>query len=286
MGDITSRSKGDEHKEESDRVEAEKEDEHVSVECVSETHLVASCKPLEEEQEEMTFYSTSPYTLSVVLESQQNGHKKIEEISLTTYPKTGVDLKRQIETRFHIPVCIQHLQFYNTTIHDDSNLKKLRIQHGDTLHLQYPSEVDIDYFSTLIRTLSCISTILHRVVPELLNGEDITEDMHELLEADCIAFTGDSIPLKYFSVYPTGTPNANQLYFIHNNGLHLLLEVYRIIHQLPWHGLPTELQELEFSCLQIIWNFSATLGIRQLILQVNTVIHCLTLDSVVLTTLR
>ena len=204
----------------------------------------------------------------VILKSQKNGEKRNKLITLSRYPKTGIELMKQLEVQFHVPVCVQDLYFYTTQIHTETKLKKLRVQHGDTLHLEYPSEADIDYFSSLIGTLARIMCVLHDVVDKISHGLPITQEMHQLLQVDCISFTGDCIPLRYFSVYPTGTPNSNQLYFINSSGLSALLVVYELIHQLPWHKLPWELQELEFSCLQIIWNFSATLGVRQLILKV------------------
>ena len=110
-----------------------------------------------------------------------------------------------------------------------------------------------------------INHILRDVVPALVSGAPITNTMHQRLQTDCGAFTSDCVPLRYFSVFPTGTPNANQLYFLSLGGLDLLVNIYKLIHQLPWHKLPQELQDLEYACLQIIWNFSATLGVRQMI---------------------
>ena len=225
------------------------------------------CEREEENERDKEFYGT-PCKLHIILKSTQTTDKRSEEISLPCYPRRGLDLKKHIESQYHIPACVQEIKFYGVDIEDSTILRNLRLQHGDTLHVQYSISVDIKYFLRLISTLTRINQVLELVIPQLLEGKDITDEMHDLIEGDCLAFTGDSIPLKYFSVYPTGIPNANQLYFIHNNGLQLLLDLYKNMHRLPWHGLPIELQQLEFSCLQIIWNFSATLGIRQLILQV------------------
>ena len=110
--------------------------------------------------------------------------------------------------------------------------------------------------------------VLHNAVNKIGHGFPITHKMHHLLYLDCVPFTSDCIPLRYFSVYPTGTPNSNQLYFINSGGLRALLVVYKLIHQLLWNKLAWELLELEFSCLEIIWNFSVTLNVHQLILKV------------------
>jgi hypothetical protein len=222
--------------------------------------------PTEDSDSESASYST-PCALRVVLISELTGERQEKEVTIDHYPKTGIALKRQLEAKFKIPVCVQKILFFNMIINNGTVLKKLRLRSGDTIIIEYSAQVDIEYFSNLIEILSRISSVLRTVVTQLLNGADITYNMHEMLESDCMSFTGDQIPLQFFSVFPTGTPNANQLYFIHNKGLDLLLNIYQLIHQLPWHELPCELQELEYSCLQILWNFSATLGIRHLILQ-------------------
>lgn len=245
------------------------EEDCIEVEPTSITSSIIS-DIMDEDEEEDSSSDNEPmsYQFHVILKSQKNSERRDKEITLSRYPKTGIELMKQLEVKFHIPVCVQDLYFYTTQIHSETKLKKLRIQHGDTLRLEYPSEADIDYFSSLIETLTRIMCVLNVVVDKISHGFPITQEMHQSLQLDCTSFTGDCIPLRYFSVYPTGTPNSNQLYFIHSGGLKVLLVVYELIHQLPWHKLPMELQELEFSCLQIIWNFSATLGVRQLILQV------------------
>ena len=110
--------------------------------------------------------------------------------------------------------------------------------------------------------------ILHVVIAELESGADITEEMHDKIEPDCMEFALGCASTQHLFFSKTGTPNANHLYFIHNNGLHLLLQFYKLIHKLSFHCLPFELQELELECIQIISLLSVTLGIRYLILQV------------------
>ena len=250
-------------------VHHDNEEDCSDVESTSiESSIISDTMDEEEDSSSLSDNERMSCQFHIILKSQKNGERRDKAITLSRYPRTGIELMKQLEAQFHVPVCVQDLYFYTTQIHSETKLKKLRVQHGDTLHLEYPSEADIDYFSRLIETLAGIMCVLHNVIDEISHGLPITQKMHHSLCIDCVPFTSDCIPLRYFSVYPTGTPNSNQLYFINSGGLTELLVVYELIHQLPWYKLPWELQELEFSCLQIIWNFSATLGVRQLILKV------------------
>ena len=60
-----------------------------------------------------------------------------------------------------------------------TKLKKLKVQHDDTLHLKYTLEADIDYFLSLIETLAGIMYVLHVcVVDKTSHGIPNTQEMH------------------------------------------------------------------------------------------------------------
>ena len=204
-------------------------------------------------------------TFNLIMTSTHANERTERVFSIPGYPTTGQALKDQIQSKFSIPACVQNLSFSSLPIRDSTCLKSIYLQHGDTVHVNYSMNADVEYFTVLISTLQRINHVLDDVIPELISGAPITSAMHQRLQTDCGAFTSDCVPLRYFSVFPTGTPNANQLYFLSLDGLDLLVTIYKLLHQLPWHQLPLELQDLEYACLQIIWNFSATLGVRQLI---------------------
>lgn len=208
-----------------------------------------------------------PCCLTVILSSTHCKEKEEKMLSLPGYPVTGIALKNQIQAKFNIPVCVQTLFFSSQVIKDNTLLNSLYLQHGDVIEVEYIMNADIEYFSDLVGTLLRIKELLCDIVADLLSGAPITYAMHQRLQVDCGAFTNDCVPLRYFSVFPTGSPNANQLYFLNLGGLSLLIDIYKALHELPWHMLPHELQSLEYSCLQVIWNFSATLGIRQMIVE-------------------
>ena len=217
-----------------------------------------------------------------------NATESVKErtVCLERYPSTGRALKLAIERQLSVPACVQTLRFNTQLIRNSTRLKRLRVQDGDTFILHYPAEADVDYLSDIIDTLTRILAVLRVAMDSLTQNKWIDGATHSDLARECDGFSPDNIFLliKSFStVVLTGIPNANLLYFIDRGGLKLLLEIYSLLHCLQWHQLPYELQQLEYSCLQIIWKFSATLGIRRLVLRpdiINQVFQSLMRTSI------
>ena len=215
--------------------------------------------------------SSKQCCLHVRLCSMNATSSEEKTICLQNYPSRGKTIKLAIEKQLGIPVCVQVLSFNSQMISNDTLPSRMRMREGDTVVVSYPSEADISYLSDLIATLKRILSLVRTVTTSLRTFRFIGEPTHVKLSQECDSFNADNVPLTYFSVFPTGSPNSNQLYFIDKGGLKLLLQIYSTLHQLPWHELPYEMQQLEYSCLKIVWNFSATLGIRYLILQRNII---------------
>ena len=215
--------------------------------------------------------SSKQCRLQVRLCSMNATSSKEKTICLHNYPSKGKTIKLAIEKQLGIPVCVQVLSFNSQVISNDTSPSRMRMREGDTVVVSYPSEADISYLFDLIATLKRILSLVRTVTTSLRTFRFIGEPTHMKLSQECDSFNADNVPLTYFSVFPTGSPNSNQLYFIDKGGLKLLLQIYSALHQLPWHELPYEMQQLEYSCLKIVWNFSATLGIRYLILQRNII---------------
>lgn len=210
--------------------------------------------------------SENPCEFQLSLHATDSTWERNVLLTLERFPRKGEDLKRAIERKLHIPMCVQTVLFNQQHVCDDHILERLSLRDGDDLIVEYSSVADIEYFSDLLSRLLRIENLVQCVLLNMSPGQIWDVEQHAQLQAECEPFTLSSIPLRYFSVFPSGIPNSNQLYFIHNGGLKLLMELYSKLHQVPWNHLPAELQEVEFSCLQIVWNFSATLGVRYLIL--------------------
>ena len=215
--------------------------------------------------------SSKQCCLQVRLCSMNTNSSKEKMIYLQNYPSRGKNIKLAIEKQLGIPACVQVLSFNSQVISDDTSPSRMRMREGDTVVVSYSSEANISHLSELIATLKKILSLVRTVTASLRIFRFIGESIHVRLSQECDSFNADNVPQTYFSRLLTGSPNSHHLYFIDKGGLKLLLQIYSTLHQLPWHELPYEMQQLEYSCLKILLDFSATLGIRYLILQRNII---------------
>lgn len=199
--------------------------------------------------------------------------EKMKQRVITTlgYPSCIETIMQAIEDQLSIPVCVQTLRYRSQLIHKTTSLNRLRVREEDTFDVYFPNKANLRYITDLISTLRRILSVMQAAVSSLSTSSWISSATKTSLKRECHDFITDNQPLKYFSVFPIGSPNSNQLYFIERGGLQLLLRIYSTLHCHPWHRLPFDMQRLEYACLKIFWNFSATLGIRQVILRQNIV---------------
>ena len=193
-------------------------------------------------------------------------------VSTLGYPSSLQTIKQAIEDQLSVPVCVQTVRYRTQLIHDTTSLNRLRVREEDMFDVYYPNEARVRYVCDLISSLRRIISVLQAAFNSLTMSTWITPATRTNLRRECHEFVTDNLPLlKYFSVFPTGFPNSNQLYFIDKGGVVLLLQIYSTLHCLPWHRLSFDMQRLEYACLKIFRNFSATLGVRQLILRQNII---------------
>ena len=192
-------------------------------------------------------------------------------VSTLGYPSSLQTIKQAIEDQLSVPVCVQTVRYRTQLIHDTTSLNRLRVREEDLFDVYYPNEARVRYVCDLISSLRRIISVLQAAFSSLTMSTWITPATRTNLRRECHEFVTDNLPLKYFSVFPIGFPNSNQLYFIDKGGAVLLLQIYSTLHCLPWHRLSFDMQRLEYACLKIFWNLSATLGVRQLILRQNII---------------
>ena len=213
--------------------------------------------------------NSNDFFFYLILVSTATNEKEQRKITFTRFPRTGIVLKREIENRYNIPICVQSLSFNSDLLHNKTRLKSLRIRTGDKLTLQYIGKAEIEYFSKTIATLRRIVTSLKRIMPKKHGDSNVITD--DATRIDCLDFANDTAYSRYMSVFPTGLPNANHFFFLHNNGLKLLIRMYQLVHHLPWSQLPFELQAVEYACLNYVSKLSCALGVRQLLLHEGAV---------------
>lgn len=219
---------------------------------------------------------STPY-LRLLLRSSLAKESKERKLYCSTLPLlTGAGLKELVEREFKIPVCVQAVSFNSNIIQEDTKLSYLRIQEGDMIEIEYPREVDTLFYLELISKITKIFSSLRHAMPKIAaaGGVMVTDDIHDVMlqvNRDCKSIRSAIMNLikdrEHFVSYSTGMPGVDQLYFLHNGGLKVLVDLCKLLHMLPWHQLPMDAQQLERSSLSLICTLSLTLGTRYLLIQ-------------------
>ena len=211
----------------------------------------------------------APY-LHLLLQSSLTRETKERKLYYSTLPSTGASLKELVEREFKIPVCVQTASFNSNIIQEDTKLNYLRVQEGDTIVIEYPYEIDTQLYIELKSDIVKVLSLLKTIIPKIAASGKVASDIHNMLKSDCKSVGNVLINLAdddQFVNTTSGMPEVGQLFFIHNGGLKVLVELYKLLHLLPWHQLPMDVQQFEHSCLYFMCALNLTIGTRYLLLR-------------------
>ena len=209
----------------------------------------------------------TPMEFTVVLDCvPENSQKVASLIFLRNYPETVLDLKQGVEDNFGIPTCCHDVFLENVQLDHHYSLKFYRVRDGDTFHVQYTSEADVEDILDIVGSLCSMITYIERIQPILSKGkptEFLTNSIPENIFADKV----ESLAVQYFYPCSSERANANRLLFIQRGGLDLMHKVHELLLLQPWQNVPIEMQYLEHAILRVLWNITASFTIRHLVLQ-------------------
>ena len=208
-----------------------------------------------------------PIEFTVVLDCvPENSHKVATLTFMKNCPKTVPDLKQGIEDKFNIPTCCQDVFLENIQLDNHCSLKSYRVREGDTFHVRYNSEADVEDILDIVGSLCSMITYIERIQPILSKGkptEFLTNSIPENIFADKV----ESLAVQYFYPCSCEQANANRLLFVQHGGLDLMHKVHELLLLQPWQNVPIEMQYLEHAILRVLWNITASFTIRNLVLQ-------------------
>ena len=209
----------------------------------------------------------TPMEFTVVLDCVPENSHKVATLTFTkNYPKTVPDLKQGIEDKFDIPTCCQDVFLENIQLDNHCSLKFYRIREGDTFHVRYTSEADVEDILNIVGSLCSVITYIERIQPILSKGkptEFLTNSIADSISADKV----ESLAVQYFYPCSCERANANRLLFVQRGGLDLMHKVHELLLLQPWQNVPIEMQYLEHAILRVLWNITASFTIRNLVLQ-------------------
>ena len=208
-----------------------------------------------------------PMEFTMVLDCiPENSHKVATLKFVENCPKTVPDLKQGIEDEFGIPTCCQDVFLENVQMNDQCSLKFYRVREGDTFHVRYNSEADVDDVLDIVASLCSMITYIERIQPILSDGIP-TEFLRNSIPENIFANKVESLAVQYFYPCSSERANANRLLFVQRGGLDLMHKVHELLLLQPWQNIPIQLQYLEHAILRVLWNITASFLIRSLVLQ-------------------
>ena len=210
---------------------------------------------------------TKPMEFTAVLECIPDNSRKVVSLNFANKcPRTVLDLKQRIEDEFGIPTSCQNISVEDIPLCDMYSLKFYRVREGDTLHVKYSSEADVNPILDIIASLCSMTTYMEGIQLILSHGQP-SEYLRKSIPENIFADKVESLAFEYFYPCSSERANANRLLFVQHRGLDLMHRVHKLLLQQPWQNIPIEIQYLEHAILRVLWNITASFTIRRLVLQ-------------------
>ena len=209
---------------------------------------------------------SGPVTFNIVLNCIPTKTKTEKILHLEQLPETVLEVKEHIQSNFKVPRCCQALYFDSVLLHEGETLYLYRIRDGDTLHVHYNSEADIEEVLDIINTMRKMIPFIESIQPEL-SEERVSHDLDVRISQNVKSTLVESLAFEYFFPCASEKADANRLFFIDNGGLDLMHDLHTALLQQPWRLTPLEMQYLEHAILRTLWNLTASFLVRTEVLK-------------------
>ena len=218
------------------------------------------------EDKEAMEEETDPITLTIKLQPSVVTETKPKEktVTLSQYPKTGLDAKLFIQQEFQIPVCLQTLSLQSLEISDKQSFNQLHLRDGDILTVNFTTQGNLHEIQAILDSMKAIIKVLETSSEEI---KDTLTPSTEKELTNCLDAAMVIESLIHYFPETSEITKANQSYFVLNKGIELTLHLHQLLIEIPWEKHIIEMQILESSILAVTWKLSATMGVRHLLFQ-------------------
>ena len=189
---------------------------------------------------------------------------KDKSLVFNKYPRTGLELKKGIQDKFNIPLCLQTIYFNSFQLDDTQELRNIHLREGDTLTVSYTTHGDLNTVQEAIKAMKLMLIILNET-HNLLIGNKITPTLENVLNNNLKSAIIRSLVDEHFVRMPAKKAEANYLYFVCNEGLELGLKLHKVLSEIPWERHILATQMLEYNVLTLLFYLSSIYGVRLLI---------------------
>ena len=205
--------------------------------------------------------------LDLVLHSTKLQTTEHRQLKIQKLPPNAcvLNLKQEIEDQFNIPVCVQSLVYESQCHSDAACLSALKMRSGDSLLVEYYSEGDCKEVIQVIHWMSLLLAVLKTENPSVDTG--MSQGLEDLVMMGIDAGFIEDLAFEYFFPWLSPKKYVNKLHFVHNGGVDIILELYRLLLRNPWPRCVLKLKYIEYGILRILWNLSETFALRRLIVR-------------------
>lgn len=191
-----------------------------------------------------------------------------ESVSVSPAPVTISDLKTIIQSKYSIPKCLQKISLDSgqTFLSNSELISDLYVRSSDIFTVTYLAKAEVsvikDFGTKLLR-------------PFLVQLTDFSEKYLGLSSYRTNGVSEQAVrdglhTIAYSHLLPweqQPTVEANRQFLIQEEIIDNILQLYRLLSETPYHERNSFLQDLEISCLSLLWNFAETREARVLVAQ-------------------
>ena len=176
--------------------------------------------------------------------------------TLDKFPSSVLEVKKAIEAKLSIPVCVQSLSYQLAPLSDSDSLAERRIRSGDTLTVSYLAEGECELIREIVEWLRQVDAAIRS------NSAHCDFLIHRGMNAGYIG----SLPIQIFE-WLNPRSYVNKLYFKSEGGLTALSNLYRNLASRKWSSMNQLYKLLEGFAIQSIGNYGENLYLRRITLQ-------------------
>ena len=184
--------------------------------------------------------------------------------------ETILDIKLLVEEQHNIPASMQTLKYESHVFDDNTLLRSLGIQSGDTVHVTYSSEADCREVEEIVVWLLEVDYYLMKQCPSVDVGMD--RRLESVITQGIKSYFTTTV--KYFHSMLDTRCCANMHHFVQHRGLHVLMEVLALTQTVRWSKCHVKVKQVQLASLFMIQRF--TFHYSSLILECKGLECCIT----------
>ena len=205
---------------------------------------------------------------------ETNSTKKID-LDFPSLPDTFLEIKKEVERRCSIPVCVQTLYYQSSKKADSDCLISSYIRSEDTFLISYPIEGECESVKSVVTWLKRSSNALQTI----FNVE--TPGIRTALAEDCIPLmlggsNANDLSVNLFYPWSDKTKYVNKLHFDSLGGVEFLMSCYGSLQKLRQRAIRVfraDFYETVYSLS--VANFTQTFPLRRQIVKYGGLDYCI-----------